>query len=67
MELTRHGKPVAVIIGIDSFNELKHGSRSFLGDLARFKEEWGADNGEADAADPFAGIRDKDPGRDVSL
>jgi prevent-host-death family protein len=69
VELTRHGKPVAVLVGIEKYAQLKGGVRSFSRVFNEFKTEWSIDvtrpsEGEVD---PFENIRSLDSGRDISL
>lgn len=74
VELTRHGKPAAVLVGYDRYTELTSTERTFAGALTAFLTAWPADilehELEADLegtrkelSDPFADIREKDPGR----
>lgn len=70
IELTRHGKPVAVLVGIDEFRRLTKSTGGFSASCARYREDWGGMLcAEAQGAygDPFEGLRSDDSGRDVSL
>jgi prevent-host-death family protein len=66
VELTRRGKPVAVILSIDEYHRLTQPAGSFSSALERFREH-------TDVADMalgpeiFEGIRDADPGREPVL
>lgn len=67
VELTRRGEGVAVLIGRQQYERLVARSR-------RFSEAWDAFTREFDiqelAIDPdevFAGVRDREPGRDAGL
>ncbi|CUS03912.2 Antitoxin component, type II toxin-antitoxin system [Candidatus Promineifilum breve] len=63
VELTRRGKPVAVIVSIDEYRRLSAPTESFSAAVARFREEVNLD--ELDLGPKlFAGIRDTDPGRE---
>ncbi len=63
VELTRRGKPVAVILSIDEYRRLASPAGSFLSALARFKES--ADLTDLDLGpELFADIRDAEPGRE---
>ena len=64
IELTRHGKPVAVLIGIEEYTRLKKAGDTYLQDLNRFYDRWGHDES---GQDPFDGIRDTGPGRETVL
>ncbi|MCK5156591.1 MAG: type II toxin-antitoxin system Phd/YefM family antitoxin [Spirochaetales bacterium] len=69
VELTRHGKPVAVLVGMDRYVELKRDARSFSRVFDEFQTEWSIElEGTGDAEkDPFKNLRPKDSGRDVFL
>lgn len=64
VELTRHGKPVAVLLGIGEYRRLCREEAGLGESLRRFYETWGmVDQGE----DPYQGLRAADPGRDPGL
>ncbi len=66
VELTRRGKPVAVILSIDEYRRLITPAGSFSSALARFQEE--VDLAALDLGpELFTGIRDADPGRESTL
>ena len=69
IELTRHGKPVAVLIGSEGYKTLKKGMKSFSGLLDAFNSEWpaGSDETGQEPEDPFRDIRSRDTGRTVEL
>lgn len=63
VELTRRGKPVAVIVSIDEYQRLTATGGSFSAALDRFREEAGLD--ELDLGpELFEDIRESDPGRE---
>lgn len=62
VELTRHGKPVAVLLGVEEYRRLCREEAGLAASLRRFYENWG---GDEQGEDPFAGLREDDPGRDV--
>jgi prevent-host-death family protein len=73
IELTRHGTPVAVLVGIDRFREMKQSEQNFSSACTRYRTEWAntlaeeaAENG-ALYNDPFDGIRDASNGRTIDL
>ena len=73
IELTRHGTPVAVLVGINRFREMQMREQTFSSASARYRNEWAkslaeeaAENGTA-YIDPFEGIRDASNGRKVDL
>ncbi len=66
VELTRRGKPVAVILSVDEYRRLTRPAGSFSTALERFRQEAGL----ADMAlgpERFEGVRDADPGREPAL
>lgn len=64
VELTRHGKPVAVLLGIEEYQRLCREEAGLGESLRRFYGTWGmVDQGE----DPYAGLRAADPGRETGL
>ena len=67
VELTRHGKPVAILIGRQEFDRLTSGRRSFSEAWRAFAE--GVDLAELalDLDDLLKDVRDDSPGRDVRL
>lgn len=71
VELTRHGKPVAVVLGLDTYDRLNDEKRVFGRLFDRFLREWPLSAQETKRQDrdddPFAGIRSKESGRTVDL
>lgn len=66
VELTRRGKPVAVILSIDEYRRLITPAGSFSSALAQFQEE--VDLAALDLGpELFTGIRDAEPGREPTL
>lgn len=65
VELTRRGKPVAVILSVDEYRRLASPGGSFATALDRFRSA--VDLTSLDLGpDVFAGTRDDAPGREVS-
>lgn len=65
IELTRRGKPVAVILSMDVYRRLAEPPASFSSAYARFQEQ--IDTADLDLGpELFEGIRDTDPGREPS-
>lgn len=73
--LTRHGKPAAMLIGMDEYEQLRAGEAGILKRLMWWRQEWsiapsiptdGSVEG-ADLDDPFAGLRSAEPGRPVGI
>jgi prevent-host-death family protein len=78
IQLSRHGKPVAVLMGMETLDQLQSSGSGFTRRYKRFLESWkygDADGSEADATvggdssteDPFQGLRSAEPGRAVDL
>jgi prevent-host-death family protein len=78
VRLTRHGKPVAVLMGMETLARLESSGTGFARRYERFLESWkygDADGSGVDAAedddsgadDLFQGIRSAEPGRAVDL
>jgi antitoxin Phd len=66
VELTRRGKPVAVIVSVRQFARLARRRGSFASALHRFRTE---NDLRREGIDPrlFAKIRDASPGREVEV
>lgn len=65
VELTRRGKPVAVIVSIDEYRRLATPAGSFSSAFDRFRET--VDLAELELGpELFTAIRDTDPGREPS-
>ncbi len=66
VEITRRGKPVAVVISAAQYTRLSGESRPFVIAVGELRDRLGV----ADLAiddQTFAGLRDRSPGREVSL
>lgn len=64
VELTRRGKPVAVLVSLDTYRQLSERRRSFWEAYEEFRQKH--EGSEVDTADVFADLRDPSPGRDFS-
>lgn len=65
IELTRRGKPVAVVMFLRDFRHLTAGRRGFVAAFEAFRAT--TDPRELGFTDEdFAGLRDRSPGRDFS-
>lgn len=65
VELTRHGKPVAVILSKNAYEALTQQRPSLWAALERFRRE--ADLEALAGPDPFEGLRDRTLGREVDM
>jgi antitoxin Phd len=64
VELTRRGKPVAVVLSFDAYERLSSKPRSFWTSYQEFRRKFG--DLEVETQDAFADVRDPSPGRDFS-
>ena len=65
VELTRRGKPVAVLVSIEEFRRLSSGREGFWSAIERWRAS--VDPADLEGDDPFADVRDKSPGRELDL
>ena len=66
VELTRRGKPVAVVVSLEEYARLHGGRPSFADAYRRFLEKHSLEEMGVDR-DFFEGLRDRSPGRPVRL
>jgi len=64
VELTRRGKPVAVILSIQEYKRLSAGQASFWEAYSAFREQVNLEELGIEP-DTFAGLRDRSHGREV--
>jgi prevent-host-death family protein len=62
VQLTRRGKPVAVLLSIDEYERIHPGQPDFWEAVSRFREE--SDLEELRAEEVWADVRDRSAGRD---
>ena len=67
VELSRHGKPVAVLVDADSFHHALGGQLRFKELFDTFCRDWPAAQADRDVEGVFANVRSPDTGRGVSL
>ncbi len=66
VQLTRHGKPVAVLMSISHYNKLTSRPKNFWATLSAFRES--ADTSTLlSSGDNFFDHRDQSPGRSVNF
>ncbi len=65
VELTRHGKPVAVVVSMEQFERIEANRPNFVERCLSLRAKHGPDALLPD--DWAASLRDRDPGREVSL
>jgi prevent-host-death family protein len=66
VELTRHGKPVAIVVSKVSFERLVSKDRDFVQAVEEFRETHDMESLNIDPG-IFEDVRDKSPGRKVRL
>jgi prevent-host-death family protein len=66
VKLTRHGRPVAVLLSIQQYESLSLGRRSFWAALKSFRDQMKKEDIQIEEAD-FEGLRDASRGREVEL
>lgn len=64
VELTRRGRPVAVLVSLSEYERLLGRSRSFWEELGRFRDREDIER-EGVETDTFDGVRDRSVGREV--
>jgi prevent-host-death family protein len=67
VELTRRGKPVAVVLSRGDYVRLKQGSADFWQALERFRTQVDLKSLGVDPDEIWGAVRDRSPGRDVRL
>ena len=66
VELTRRGKPVAVLLGIEDYERLAQGRRDFWEAYEELRQEFDFTELEIDPDEVFGDVRDSSPGREFS-
>jgi len=64
VELTRRGKPVAILLSCSEYERLTRKRGSFWESYQEFRRKYS--DVDVDTADAFADVRDPSPGRDFS-
>ena len=64
VELTRRGKPVAVLIGVEDFELLSDTKKDFWEAYQEFRRRLDRANIEIDPDEIWGDVRDQSPGRD---
>ncbi len=65
VELTRNGKPVAVLVSVQVYQNFKPKQKDFWDALEEFRQ--GMDVSSLEIADDVFDVRDSSPGREVAL
>jgi prevent-host-death family protein len=66
VELTRRGKPVAMLVGTEEFEQMTKGAPSFREAYEIFRREHDLVELDIDPDEVFADVRDLSPGRDFT-
>jgi prevent-host-death family protein len=66
VEFTRRGQPVAVLMSIQEYRQLRAGKTDFWDAYTRFREKFDLRTLNI-PPETFANLRDQSPGRDVDL
>jgi len=68
VQVTRRGQPVAVILSADEYARLieNQPQQDFWTAYLAWRERWDVDSWEENDDDPFAAVRDKSPGREMT-
>lgn len=66
VELTRRGKPVAVLLGVEAYERLAEGKRAFWEAYEEFRRDFDLGELAIDPDETFGGLRDTSQGRDFS-
>lgn len=67
IEITRRGRPVAVIVSKEEYDRLLAPKKGFWTVYQELRSRFNLDELEIDPSQVWGGIRDKSPGRDVNL
>lgn len=66
VRLTRHGRPVAVLLSVGQYEKLTRGVEGYWNALKSFRQQMKEEGIDVSDAD-FEGLRDVSPGREVDL
>lgn len=66
VELTRRGKPVAVLLGLEEYERTLKGGVDFWEAYGEFRRKFDLEELGIDPDEIFEGVRDSSPGRDFS-
>ena len=66
VELTRRGKPVAVLMGVEDFERLSTGRPSFWQAYEEFRQRVDLSEEGVNSGEVFGDVRDPSPGRDFN-
>ncbi len=66
IQLTRHGKPVAIVVGAGRYQALTSNRTGFWESYQRFLRERDPEEADLRPDEVFTSVRDDSPGRDFS-
>jgi len=64
VELTRRGKPVAILVGVEDFDRLTKSGSTFMAAYEKFRREFDLEELQIEPEKELGDIRDPSPGRD---
>ena len=67
VKLTRHGKPVAVLLSIKDYQRLNRKREGYFSALNSWRKNMGKEGGVVFSGEEFEGVRDNSSGREVDL
>ncbi|WP_019501381.1 type II toxin-antitoxin system Phd/YefM family antitoxin [Pseudanabaena sp. PCC 6802] len=67
VEITRRGKPVAVILSVDEYERVISGKIGFGKSLEKFRQDMKIEELGINPDEIFGNLRDRSPGREVTL
>ena len=67
VELTRHGEPVAVLVGRGTYERLCAGRQDFWNCYSEWRSRNDVEALDLDPEEIFGNVRDETPGREVDL
>ena len=67
VEITRQGKRVAILLSVEEYEQLKTEKKGFGTALEEFRQKYNVAEADIDPDEIFRDVRDKSPGREVSL
>ena len=66
VELTRRGKPVAVLVSVATFRRISEGASGFWDAYQKLRGTYAFEDLDIDPAEVYADVQDRAPGRDFS-
>lgn len=67
VEITQHGKQVAVLLSVEEYDRLSQQRLGFAQSLELFRRKYNVEEADIDPDEIFKDVRDRSPGREVSF